>query len=79
LLNGYYTAGVGYPVFDAGDLFVKSGVHVVSCSWRKPSDPSVIQIIEATGAAGWNKVRMKDSTMGEWSSQGYLRRRLVAH
>ena len=79
LMGSYYTIGVGYPVFNAGDLFVKSGHHVVSCSYRNPEIPNEIQIIEACPKDDVNKVWMKPSSMGEWSSQGYLRRRLVDH
>lgn len=78
LASDTYSEAVSYDEFDEGDILNKAGHHVVSCSWRSAGpDTNVIKIIHASGDA--NKVLQEDSTITEWTGDGYSRRRLKAH
>ncbi len=79
LAGDYCSSAVAYADFDEGDIIVKGGDHVVSCSDRDDADDNKILITHASGSA--DKVRDQWSTITYWTAppREYALRRLEAH
>jgi len=70
-----YSTAVSDAEFGPGDVLVKCGVHVVSCSYRNGNN---INIIEAN-SDDYDKVIERSATISEYTDQGYSRRRLRSY